>query len=595
LTPIVALEDVHYAYPPLSSGGTSPAVLKGVSLSLAEGECLALLGPTGAGKSTLCLTLNGIVPQLTGGTFRGHVRVAGRDAVESGPGELSRTVGLVFQDPESQFFNMTVEDEVAFGPESLALPVDEVEARVSEALAMTGADGLRRRSPLELSGGEKQRVALAAVLAMRPQVLVLDEPTASLDPLGKRSLLEAVDRLRAEWGTTVLWATQDVDRLPLLADRVVVLDEGRIALEGGLREVLSQHERLRTVGVGVPQMTELAACLNAPGDADYGWMTVEEAARDLQHSDFGALENDVTSRDSTLHPRQDPPADDATRLPRSEIVIELESCTYTYNSGHAALHGVSCSIEAGNWVALIGQNGSGKTTLAKLCNGLLRPQEGRVRIRGRDVRGRPVGEVARDVGYLFQNPDHQIFASTVREEVAFGLRNLGFPQGEVERRTGEALAAFELTEHADRPPAVLGHGLRRQVTLASLLARRPPILILDEPTAGLDSRRTQRLLDRLDERRAAGATVLFITHDVRLVAEWATHVLLLHCGELLAQGPTRKILSQPDLLARAFVSPPPITRLSQALQPQGLRGNSLTVDGFCREYLALLAVRGGEG
>jgi len=281
LIPCVVLEDVHYAYPPLSPGGASPAVLKGVSLSLAEGECLALLGRTGAGKSTLCLTLNGIIPQLTAGAFRGAVRVAGQDTRESGPGELSQTVGLVFQDPESQFFNMTVEDEVAFGPESLALPPHEIEGRVAEALEMTGVAALRGRSPLELSGGEKQRVALAAVLAMRPRILVLDEPTASLDPVGKRSLLEAVDRLRAERDTTVLWVTQDVDRLPLLADRVAVLHDGRIALQGGVWDVLSQTDRLRGMGIGCPQMVELAARFNAAWDSDYAWLTVEEAARDL--------------------------------------------------------------------------------------------------------------------------------------------------------------------------------------------------------------------------------------------------------------------------------------------------------------------------
>jgi energy-coupling factor transport system ATP-binding protein len=287
LPPLVAVEDVHYAYPPLSPGGDGPAVLKGLSLSLAEGECLALLGRTGAGKTTLCLTLNGIIPQLTGGAFSGAVRVAGQDARQVGPGELSRTVGLVFQDPESQFFSMTVEDEVAFGLESLALSPSEIERRVGEALEMVGAAALRHRSPLELSGGEKQRVALAAVLAMRPRVLVLDEPTASLDPVGKRSLLEAVGHLRAERSTAVLWVTQDVDRLPLLADRVAVLHEGRIALQGGLREVLGQVDRLRqadasALGIGLPQMAELAARFNAEADRDYGWLTVGEAARDLR-------------------------------------------------------------------------------------------------------------------------------------------------------------------------------------------------------------------------------------------------------------------------------------------------------------------------
>ena len=278
---LVAIEDLHYAYPPLTPDGESSPILKGVSLSLAEGECLALLGRTGTGKSTLCLTFNGIIPHLTGGTFHGEVRVAGRSTQACDPGELSQTVGLVLQDPESQLLSMTVADEIAFGLEGLALPPDEMEARIDEALAMLGITALRGRSSLELSGGQKQRVVLAAILAMRPEVLVLDEPTASLDPAGKRSLLEGVDRLRRERGTTVLWATQDLDRVPWLADRVAVLHEGRIALEGGVREVFGRAEALRRLGLGLPQVTELATRLNK-SPADHPWLTVEEAAAALR-------------------------------------------------------------------------------------------------------------------------------------------------------------------------------------------------------------------------------------------------------------------------------------------------------------------------
>lgn len=281
MEPIIAIENLYYAYPPLTAGAESPPVLKGVSLSLAQGECLALLGPTGVGKSTLCLTLNGIIPHLTGGTFRGEVLVAGRNTKESDPGELSQSVGLVFQDPESQLFNMTVEDEVAFGPESLALPSREIEARIDEALEMMGIADLRHRSPLELSGGQKQRVALAAMLAMRPEVLVLDEPTASLDPAGKASVLDVILHLRGETGVTILWVTQDVDQVPLLADRVAVLGQGRILLEGKPREVFARISELRSLGLALPQMWELAACLNDRQESSYTWLTVKEAAHDL--------------------------------------------------------------------------------------------------------------------------------------------------------------------------------------------------------------------------------------------------------------------------------------------------------------------------
>lgn len=282
MSAVVTVEDLHYAYPPLTPDGESSPILTGVSLSVAEGECLALLGRTGAGKSTLCLTLNGIIPHLTGGTFRGEVRVAGRSTRACVPGELSQTVGLVLQDSDSQLLSMTVEDEIAFGLEGLALPPEEIEARIDEALAMTGIESLRGRSSLELSGGQKQRVVLAAILAMRPKVLVLDEPTASLDPAGKRALLAGVDRLRRERGTTVVWATQDLDRVPRLADRVAVLHGGRIALEGGVREVFGRAEALRRLGLGLPQMTELGLRFGDSRGIDPVWLTVEEVAEVLR-------------------------------------------------------------------------------------------------------------------------------------------------------------------------------------------------------------------------------------------------------------------------------------------------------------------------
>ena len=278
----------------------------------------------------------------------------------------------------------------------------------------------------------------------------------------------------------------------------------------------------------------------------------------------------------------------------TEPAIELHRCSYHYNADIPALREVSCTIPTGAWAALIGQNGSGKTTLAKLCNGLLRPDEGWVRILGQDIAGQPVSRIARRVGYLFQNPDHQIFAPTVREELAFGLRNLGFPPAEIKQRIEEALALFSLEPYADQPPAMLGYGLRRQVTVASLFALRPPILILDEPTTGLDWGSVQALLNRLAELHRAGHTVLLITHDMRLVAERAEWVLILHQGRLLAEGPPREVFAQPEMLARVSLSPPPITRLAQRLRPLGMRGDSLTVEEFFGEYMALKS-KGGRG
>jgi energy-coupling factor transport system ATP-binding protein len=276
------------------------------------------------------------------------------------------------------------------------------------------------------------------------------------------------------------------------------------------------------------------------------------------------------------------------------VALELKDCWYSYDGRTPALRGVSCSIAPGTWTAIIGPNGSGKSTLAKLCNGLLRPQKGRVRIRGQDVRRQPVGAIARQVGYLFQHPDHQIFAPTVREEIAFGLGNLGFSTAETERRVEEALALFGLESCAHLPPAMLGYGLRRQLTVASLFALRPPILILDEPTTGLDWANTRLIVDRMRRLHQAGHTILLITHDTRLVAEQAESVILLDRGQLVAEGTTRRVFGRPGLLAGVSAEPPPVTRLSQALRPWGMKGDSLSVEGFHREYVGLASVRGRE-
>lgn len=275
----------------------------------------------------------------------------------------------------------------------------------------------------------------------------------------------------------------------------------------------------------------------------------------------------------------------------SEPAVELSNCHYRYNGTVPALQGVSCTIEPGSWVAVVGQNGSGKTTLAKLCNGLLRPHAGRVRVMGQDARRQSVAQLARQVGYLFQNPDHQLFAPTVREEIAFGLDNLGFDPAEKEERLEETLKLFGLEAFAERPPAVLGYGLRRQVTVASLFALRPPILILDEPTAGLDWGRTKLLLERSRILHQSGHTIIFVTHNMRLVAEWAERVLVLHKGRLLADDTPRAVFGQPELLARAALSPPPITELSQRLRSLGLRGDSPSVEAFCEEVAQLVAAR----
>jgi cobalt transport protein ATP-binding subunit len=595
---IVIVEGLHYAYPPLTPGGEPIPVLKGVDLWVRKGEFLALMGPTGVGKTTLCLTLNGILPHLMGGTFEGKVIVAGMDTRDHGPGQMSRQVGLVFQDPESQLFNMTVEDEVAFGLEGLGLSPTEMEERIAWALEVVRLSGLRKRHPLQLSGGQKKRLAIATVLAMRPQVLVLDEPVTGLDPLGRHEVLSVVEQLKRESETTIIMVEQDAEAVMAWADRVAIMEGGRLVLEGSPRQVFSQVESLHGWGLAVPQMGELAHLFNRRGGTSFHFVTEDEACSTL------ASELPETKFLKPLPPKraQSP----ASSTPREALfsekpgfsplfqtpvehspAVKVEDLWYRYDDDPPALAGVNLSVKAGDFLAVVGQNGSGKTTLVKHFNGLLRPTRGRILVFGQDTANRSVGQLARKVGYLFQNPDHQIFAPTVWEEVAFGPRNLGFSEGEVADRTTEALALFGLGDQADTPPAILGYGLRRQVTLAAVWAMHPHILVLDEPTVGLDWRGTRTLMEEVTNLNSQGHTIILVTHDMKLVAEFTCKVLVLDEGRTLAYGPTRQVFQQEAILRQAFLAPPPITALAQRMRPYGLRGDGLTVEEFYQEYMAL--------
>jgi energy-coupling factor transporter ATP-binding protein EcfA2 len=574
------VEDLHYAYPPLTPGGEPIPVLKGVDLRVRRGEFLAIMGPTGVGKTTLCLTLNSILPHLMGGTFEGKVVVARMDTTDQVPGEMSHKVGIVFQDPESQLFNMTVEDEVAFGLESLGLAPSEMEERIAWALEVVRLPGLRKRHPLQLSGGQKKRLAIATVLAMRPQVLVLDEPVTGLDPLGRHEVLSVIEKLKRKGEVTVVMVEQDAEAVMTWADRVVIMEGGRLVLEGSPREVFSQVEALHGWGLAVPQMSELAHLFNQRQERAFEFVTEDEA--------FSTLA-------AKLHPEtqysianiQYPVSSDHS------LAIQVENLHYRYDDDPPALAGINLSAEAGDFLAVVGQNGSGKTTLVKHFNGLLRPTHGRVLVLGQDTAGQSVGQLARKVGYLFQNPDHQIFAPTVWTEVAFGPRNLGFSEGEAADRTTEALALFGLTDQADIPPAVLGYGLRRKVTLAAVWAMRPQILVLDEPTAGLDWRGTRTLMEAITDLNSQDHTIVLVTHDMKLVAEFAAQVLVLSQGQILAYGPTRQVFQQEAILQKAFLAPPPITALARRMRSYGMRGDSLTAEEFYQGYTALR--RPGQG
>lgn len=575
--PTISIEDLHYAYPPLLAERAAGDVLRGVTCAVRRGELVGLIGRVGAGKSTLCMSVNGLAPHATGGRFRGRVLVAGHDTRREPVAALARWAGLVFQDPEAQLTQMRVEDEIAFGPENLGLPAAAIDERVTWALAAVGLTAHRDRSPLLLSGGEKQRVAIAALLAMQPEALVLDDPTANLDPVGKNAIFAALIALARRKNLAVLVATQDLDLLARYADRVLVLHEGQIALAGRPNEVFRQVTRLQEWGIGVPQLSALAALLRQRTGRAFDFAGVGRAYACLK----AELQKTVHSNTQDPGPRR---SDAGTERPAIELV-RLQDVTYTYPDGTAALRGIDLSVAPGEFVALLGPNGSGKTTLGKLLNGLLRPTQGRVIVAGRDTRTARIPELAQTTGYVFQNPDHQIFAPTVAEEVAFALRLQGTPTADVAQRVAEALDRFRLAGQAHVPPALLGASQRRQVALAAVLAARPRILVLDEPTGGLDSRSQQELMAAVVAFNRQGGTVLLITHDMRLAAEYAARALVMLGGQMLFDGAPRTLFARADVVTQAHLAVPEVIRLAKRLAPYGF-ANVLTNAEFVATWQA---------
>ncbi|MCB8960035.1 MAG: ATP-binding cassette domain-containing protein [Ardenticatenales bacterium] len=550
MAPLISVENLSYAYPGDSADDDPVWVLDGVDLRLEPGEFVAVMGATGGGKTTLCLALNGIVPQSTGGVIGGQVLVNGQNTKQTPVAELAQTVGLVFQNAETQLFNVTVEAEIAFGLETLGLPPAEMETRIDWALELVGLAGFRARSPFELSGGQKQRVAIAAMLALKPPVLVLDEPTANLDPAGKQEIFAAIDRLRHQESMTIVMVSHEADQIATFADRVVVLANGKIALSGTPQQIFLPPGPMQALGLHVPGLAELADCLTRRGGQRYCFLDGEAAYDALAAPLLPSVGQVSTAVDS---------------LPPANGTLQLEQVSHSYSPGQSAIKRVDLTIPAGDFVAILGQNGSGKTTLVKHLNGLLRPSHGRILLNGEDIARQSVAELARTVGYVFQNPDHMIYSATVREELAAGPINLGLDEATVADRVAVALADFSLLPFADMQPAQLSFGLRRKVSVASVVTMGTPILILDEPTSGLDQRSIDELMAILVGLHAQGRTILMITHDMELVIRHLPRTLIMKAGELLAYDATTRIFCRPQLLDMAQLACPPVARLGQRL------------------------------
>ena len=609
---MISCSDVRFSY-----DGKAP-VLDGVSLDIADGEFLCILGGNGSGKSTLAKHLNALLAPDSG-----RVAVDGLDTVDAQlVYDIRSRVGMVFQNPDDQLVATLVENDVAFGPENLGIASEKLSLRVKEALADVGLMGFEHHETHALSGGQKQRVAIAGVLAMRPEVLILDEASSMLDPRGRHGLLKVCRDLNRA-GMTIVMITHFMEEAAQ-ADRVVVLDRGRVALEGAPEDVLTQAELLESLNLEVPFSCQLAYGLARRGVNIAPHVNeqemVDEVAQRLDGA--GTARGARTEATTKPHTAESPTAAAAAPVPRP--LLEFQHVFFSYekttrerarrrkraqaNGAQAswgndpqaewALTDVSFCVRKGELLGIAGHTGSGKSTLIQHMNGLVHPTEGTVLIEGQDLADKRVADAVKTkVGVVFQYPEHQLFANTVYEDVAFGPRNLGCSADEADARVRAALAQVSLPfdEVAQKSPFELSGGQQRRCAFAGVLAMRPEVLVLDEPVAGLDPAARREFLDLVSDLHAQGLTVVMVSHSMEDLAERCDRVLIMNRGGVAAYGTPREVFADEASLKSIGLGLPAAQRMARRLADAGAPIDAsaiLTIEDLAESLAPLLA--GGE-
>ncbi|NIS80119.1 MAG: ATP-binding cassette domain-containing protein [Anaerolineales bacterium] len=491
-----------------------------ISFEVEAGQIVLIAGTSGSGKTTLLRCINGLIPRSYKAELSGRVLLDGQDFSDEPLTQISQIVGTVLQDPERQILGAYVRNEVAFGLENLGIPRDEIINRIQDTLTHLGISHLQDKQTFNLSGGEKQKVALAGVMVMQPSILALDEPLANLDPTSAREALALIRRLADEGKTVLVIEHRVEDVLSLDPDLVMLMEGGRVTYMGSAEGVL-QTADYRAVKLPAPVVIDRA--LNA---------------------------------DPVMAQAQPPPADS-----EAKALVEFEAVSFNYPGGPEVIKDVSLAIRQGDIIALLGPNGAGKTTLVKHAIGLLKPVKGRVLLGGKDSKEMTIAEMAHNVGYVFQSPRHMLFAPSVRDELAFGPRNLRFGEEEIEENIEQALTVVGLLEETGRAPLALSFGQQKRVTIASVLAMRSQILVMDEPTAGQDYANYMNFMDSVvglrgdDGKAYSFAAIVFITHDLDLAVTHANRILLMSDGRIVSDGPPQEVLADFDSLKRSRIIP----------------------------------------
>ena len=537
------------------------SALDGVNIEVEEGQFIAILGHNGSGKSTFARHINALlIPD------EGILYVNGWDTKdESKLWEIRQNAGMVFQNPDNQIIATVVEEDVGFGPENLGVPTEEIWERVEKALAAVGMLEYRHSSPTKLSGGQKQRVAIAGVVAMKPKCIVLDEPTAMLDPNGRKEVLKTVKELNKQENVTVILITHHMNEV-IDADKVFVMDSGKVVLEGTPREIFSKVSELKKLGLDVPQVTEIAYNLKDKG-IDMGQCVLNvkefrERYKSVTGKEIASLKDVNKANVSETESVQ-------SDTEEKKLILEAKNLNFIYEEGTAnekgALEDVSLNIHEGEFLGIIGHTGSGKTTLIQHLNGLMKADSGAIYYNGEDIYAKEFSMpfLRKHVGLVFQYPEHQLFETTVLQDVCFGPKNLGLSKDEMLEAAKKALKQVGLgEEYYEKSPFELSGGEKRRVAIAGVLAMNPEVLILDEPTAGLDPKGRDKILNQLKKLQTErNIAIVLVSHSMEDVAKYAERLVVMSGGKKLYDGACREVFSHYKELEGIGLAAPQVTYL----------------------------------
>lgn len=540
-----------------------------VNLDIEPGQFIAILGHNGSGKSTLAKHMNAILVP-SGGTMW----VDGKDTKEEeNLWDVRQTAGMVFQNPDNQIIGTVVEEDVGFGPENLGVPTEEIWQRVEKSLSAVGMIEYRHHSPNKLSGGQKQRVAIAGVVAMCPKCIVLDEPTAMLDPNGRKEVLRTVEELRKREHVTVILITHYMEEV-IGADRVIVMDQGHVVMDGTTREIFSQVELLKKYRLDVPQVTMLAHGLKQRGlDIKEGILTTNELIEALEKA------GDWRQNQKKTYVGH---AETVVKKEKKENpILKLEHIEYVYSSGTAyekrALKDINLDIYEGEFVGVIGHTGSGKSTMIQHLNGLMKATSGALYYNGENIYDEKYNlrQLRNNVGLVFQYPEHQLFEIDVLTDVCFGPKNQELTEEECKKRAIEALELVGLSEkYYDTSPFDLSGGQKRRVAIAGVLAMRPKVLVLDEPTAGLDPKGRDEILDQIAYlQKERNLTVILVSHSMEDIAKYVDRIVVMNKGRKMYDGEPKEVFAHYKELEKVGLAAPQVTYIMHALSEKGMHVN----------------------